>query len=75
MIETQKTGYKAGPREIGLNIRTLACPKVGQHHLSGGVSVLCWQAAPVANVLWKPLATRSTVKFGDKVQISKKVKN
>ena len=22
--------------------------------MSGGVSVLCWHAAPVANVLWKP---------------------
>ena len=37
--------------EIGLNIRTLASPKVGQDQVSGGVSVLCWHAAPVANVL------------------------
>ena len=33
-------------------------PKVGQNSVSGGVSVLCWHAAPVANVLWKPLAIR-----------------
>ena len=44
--------------DIGLNIRTLASPKVGQDQVSGGVSVLCWHAAPVANVLWKPLAIR-----------------
>ena len=25
-----------------------------QGHVSGGVSLLCWLAAPVANVLWKP---------------------
>ena len=36
--------------------RTLASPKVGQDQVSGGVSVLCWHAAPVANVLWKHLA-------------------
>ena len=35
-----------------------ASPKVGQDQVSGGVSVLCWHAAPVANVLWKPLAIR-----------------
>ena len=34
----------------------VASPKVGQDQVSGGVSVLCWHAAPVANVLWKPLA-------------------
>ena len=31
---------------------------MGQDQVSGGVSVLCWHAAPVANVLWKPLAIR-----------------
>ena len=25
---------------------------------------ISWHAAPVANVLWKPLAIRSNVKFG-----------
>ena len=28
--------------------------KVGQDQVSGGVSALCWHAAPVANVLFKP---------------------
>ena len=37
---------------------TLASPKMGQDQVSGGVSVLCWHAAPIANVLWKPLAIR-----------------
>ena len=30
MFETQKSGDKTSPREIGLNIRTLASPKVVQ---------------------------------------------
>ena len=38
--------------------RTLTSPKVGQDQVSGGVSVLFWHAAPVANILWKPLAIR-----------------
>ena len=58
MFETQKSGNKTSSGEIGLNIRTLASPKVGQDQVTGGVSVLCWHAAPVANVLWKPLAIR-----------------
>ena len=40
------------------NIRTHASPKVGQDQVSGGVSVLCWHAAPVAYVLWKPCTIR-----------------
>ena len=58
MFETQKSGNRTSSGEIGLNIRTLASPKVGLHQVSGGVSVLCWHAAPVANVLCKPLAIR-----------------
>ena len=54
MFETQKSGNKTSSGEIGLDIRTHASPKVGQDQVSGGVSVLCWHAAPVANVLWKP---------------------
>ena len=49
MFETQKSGNKTSSWEIGLNIRTLASPKVGQDQV-------CWHAALVANVLWKPLA-------------------
>ena len=48
MFGTQKSGNKTSSGEIGLNIRTLASPKVGQDQVSGGVSVLCWHAAPVA---------------------------
>ena len=58
MFKTQKSRNKTSSGDIGLNIRTLASPKVGQDQVSGGVSVLCWHAAPVANVLWKPLAIR-----------------
>ena len=35
-----------------------ASPKVGQDQVSGGVSVLCWHAAPVEYVLWKPCTIR-----------------
>ena len=31
-----------------LNIKANASPKMGQDHVPGGVSVLCWLAAPVA---------------------------
>ena len=54
MFETQKSGNKTSSGEIGLDIRIHASPKVRQDQVSGGVSVLCWHAAPVANVLWKP---------------------
>ena len=54
MFEIQKSGDKTSTGEIGLDIRTHASPKVGQDQVSGGVSVLCWHAAPVAYVLWKP---------------------
>ena len=57
-VRNSKSGNKTSSREIGINIRTFASPEVGQDQVSGGVSVLCWHAAPVANVLWKPLATR-----------------
>ena len=54
MFEIQKSGDKTRTGEIGLDIRTHASPKLGQDQVSGGVSVLCWHAAPVAYVLWKP---------------------
>ena len=44
--------------------------KMGQDQVSGGVSLLCWHAAPVAYVLLKPCTIRLKVKFGNKVQIS-----
>ena len=69
MFEIQKSGDNASSGEIGLDIRTHASPKVGQDQVSGGVIVLCWHAAPVAYVLWKP-AHLGKVKFGNKVQIS-----
>ena len=58
VFEIQKSGDKTSLGEIGLDIRTHASPKVGQDQVSGGVSVLCWHAAPVAYVLWKPCTIR-----------------
>ena len=58
MFETQKSGNKTSSGEIGLDIRANASPKVGQVKVSGGVSVLCWHTAHVANVLWKPRIIR-----------------
>ena len=58
VFEIQRSGDKTSSGEIGLDIRTHASPKVGQDQVSGGVSVLCWHAAPVAYVLWKPCTIR-----------------
>ena len=58
MFEIQKSGDKTSSGEIGLDIRTHVSPEVGQDQVSGGVSVLCWHAAPVANVLWKHCTIR-----------------
>ena len=69
MFETQKSGNKTSSGEIGLNIRALASPIVGQDQVSEGVSVLCWHVAPVANVQWKPLAIGS---FSDNFNFSMK---
>ena len=65
MFETQKSRYKTSSGDIGLNIRTLASPKVGQDQVSGGVSVPCRHATPVADALWKPVLSKN-VKFGIK---------
>ena len=51
VFEIQKSGDKTSSGEIGLDIRTHASPKVGQDQVSGGVSVLCWHAAPNILVL------------------------
>ena len=48
MFVNQKSGDKTSSGEIGLDIRTHASPKVGQDQVSGGVSVICWHAVPVA---------------------------
>ena len=58
MLEIQKSGDKTSSVEICLDIRTHASPKVGHHQVSGEVSVLCWNAAPVAYDLWKPCTIR-----------------
>ena len=55
MFETQKSRNKTSSGDIGLNIRTLASPKVGQDQVSGGVSVPCRHATPVADAPWKPI--------------------
>ena len=55
VFEIQKSGDKTSSGEIGLDIRTHASPKVGQDQVSGGVSVPCRHATPVANALWKPI--------------------
>ena len=64
MFEIQRSGDKASSGEIGLDIRTYASPKVGQDQVSGGVSVPCRHATPVADAPWKPLI--SNVKFSKK---------
>ena len=56
MFKAQKSGNKTSLGEIGLNIRTYASLKVGQDHVYGGVSILCWHTIPVENVIWKSQA-------------------
>ena len=63
VFEIQKSGDKTSSGEIGLDIRTHASPKVGQDQVSGGVSVPCWHATPVAYILLKPLQF-GNVNFG-----------
>ena len=53
VFKIQKSGDKTSSGEIGLDIRTHAIPKVGQDQVSGGVSVPCWHATPVADTLRK----------------------
>ena len=65
VFEIQKSGDKTSSGEIGLDIRTHASPKVGQDQVSGGVSVPCRHATPVADALWKPMCSYN-VKFGEK---------
>ena len=59
MFKIQKSGDKTSSGEVGLDIRTHASPKVRQDQVSGGVSVLCLHAAPVAYVLLEPCTTFS----------------
>ena len=47
-LKSPETRQVQDSGEIGLDIRTHASPNVGQDQVSGGVSVLCWLAAPVA---------------------------
>ena len=49
MFETQKSRNKTSSGEIWSHIRTNGSHNLGQDQVSGGVSVLCWHAAPVAN--------------------------
>ena len=47
--------------------------KIGQYQVSDVVSVLCWLAAPVANVLWKLPLIGNNAKNGNNVQFGNKV--
>ena len=63
VFEIQKSAEKTSSGEIGLDIRTHASPKVGQDQVSGGVSVLCWHAAPVAYINYLNLYLYKLFKF------------
>ena len=41
--------------------------QIGGDQVSGGVSILCWLAALVANVVWKPQENRKQCQNGNKV--------
>ena len=61
VFEIQKSGDKTSSRETGLDTRTHASPKVGQDQVSGGVSVPCRHATPVADALWKPIVSNNYI--------------
>ena len=69
MFEIQKSRDKTSTGEIGLDIRTHARPKVGQDQVSGGVSVPCRHATPVADALRKPISCE----MSDSVKMSSPV--
>ena len=69
MFEIQNSGDKTSSGEIGLDIRTLASPKVGQDRVSGGVSVPCRHATPAADAPWKQV----TGEMSDSVKMSSPV--
>ena len=48
--------------------------QIGQDQVSGGVSVICWLTALVANVLLKVLVLGINVKNGNKVQFGNNIK-
>ena len=54
--------------------RANASPKKGQDQVSGGVSVPCRHATPVADALWKPIFSNN-VEFGKKSKSGKGVIN
>ena len=60
-------------RENSLNIRKMQVPN-GTGQGVQEVSVLFWLEAPIANVLWKSLATGYEVKVGNKVKFGNNVK-
>ena len=57
MFENQKSGNKKSSGEIGLNIITLANPKVGQDQVSGGVRVLGYR--------WKCFSSSNDFNYTD----------
>ena len=65
VFEIQRSGDKTSSGKIGLDIRTHASPKVGQDQVSGGVSIPCRHATPVADALWKPIFSNN-VEVGEK---------
>ena len=54
MFETQKVRRHDKFRKEWSQHYNKCKSQMGQDQVSGGVSVLFWLAAPVANVLWKP---------------------
>ena len=62
----KKTNEKFWKR-IGLNKNNMCKSQMERDRVSGGVSVPCRHAKPVANALWKPLRYHKKFEFGNKV--------
>ena len=75
MFETQKVRDMTSSGKNGLIIRNNFKSQMGQGQVSGGVSVLCWLAAPDAMFYGNLPKFGNKVKIGNKVQFGDRFKN
>ena len=75
MFETQKVRRHDKFRKEWSQHKNKCKSQMGQDQVSGGVSVLCWLAAPVAMFYGNLHNLGNKVKIGNKVQFGNKVAN
>ena len=75
MFETQKVCRHDKFRKEWSQHKNKCKSKMGHDQVSGGVSVLCWLAAPVAMFYGNLSIFGNEVKIGNKAQFSDRFKN